>query len=229
MPFGVTSSMRVGAQVDERDVVAVERLEVARRRAPAACSRAGSRAARAPRPISGSFTVRRTISRNSSTAISLASRSFAVSVQIRQRAEAELLERRLALLGGALEDLPVVGGERRITAPVVPAVPLKDSYCSSTQLPVSALIAACSSSVSGLFCDGHVNAAVRWNTVRCSATLASSGIACTPDEPVPTMPMRLPSSSTPSSGHRLVCTIVPSNESIPGSPGGSAPTARRWP
>ena len=71
----------------------------------------------------------------------------------------------------------------------------------------------------GRFCDGQVNMAVRWNTVRCSATLASSGIDCTPEEPVPTMPMRLPSSSTPSSGHRLVCTMVPANESMPGQSG----------
>ena len=33
------------------------------------------------------------------------------------------------------------------------------------------------------------------------------------------MPMRLPSSSTPSSGHKLVCTMVPAKVSIPGHDG----------
>ena len=73
--------------------------------------------------------------------------------------------------------------------------------------------------VSGRFCDGQVKAAVRWNTVRWPATLASSGMAWTPDEPLPTMPMRRPSSSTPSSGQRLVCTISPAKVSRPGQSG----------
>ena len=110
-------------------------------------------------------------------------------------------------------------GKAKITAPVVPAVPLNDAYCSWRSSRYLAFTADWSSSVSGWFRDGHVNAAVRWNTVRCRATLASSGIACTPDEPVPTMPMRLPSSSTGSSGHKLVCTILPSNRSMPGHDG----------
>ena len=33
---------------------------------------------------------------------------------------------------------------------------------------------------------------VRWNTVTCAALRAISGIACTPDEPVPMTPTRLP-------------------------------------
>ena len=37
---------------------------------------------------------------------------------------------------------------------------------------------------------------VRWNTYRCPATLASSGIAWTAVAPVPMMPIRLPSRST---------------------------------
>ena len=57
--------------------------------------------------------------------------------------------------------------------------------------------------------------AVRWNTYRCSACLAISGVDCTPDEPVPISPTRSPVKSTSSRGHRLVWRMRPSNDSRP--------------
>ena len=51
---------------------------------------------------------------------------------------------------------------------------------------------------------GHAERRVRWNTVRCLACCAISGIAWTPVAPVPMTPTRLAVKSTPSCGHWLV-------------------------
>jgi len=56
----------------------------------------------------------------------------------------------------------------------------------------------------GPLCAGMEKAAVRWNTVRCSACSAITGTDWMPDEPVPTSPTVLPVKSTPSLGQRLV-------------------------
>jgi len=61
--------------------------------------------------------------------------------------------------------------------------------------------------------------AVRWKTVRCSATCATIGVICIPDEPVPMMPTRLPVSSTPSRGQTALCTMRPVKRCCPGSTG----------
>ena len=45
---------------------------------------------------------------------------------------------------------------------------------------------------------------VRWNTNRCAAWRAISGIDWTADEPVPITPTRRPVKSTPSCGQRPV-------------------------
>ena len=103
--------------------------------------------------------MRRTISRNSSTAISLASRSDAVSLQIRHALKpcSSIAASRSSGVLSRMRRSPV--GKAKITAPVVPAVPLNDAYCSSRSSRYRALIAACWSSVSGWLRDGHVNAA----------------------------------------------------------------------
>ena len=51
---------------------------------------------------------------------------------------------------------------------------------------------------------GKEYCAVRWNTVRCAASLAISGIDWIPEEPVPITATRLPSKDTGSCGQRPV-------------------------
>jgi hypothetical protein len=60
-----------------------------------------------------------------------------------------------------------------------------------------------------------VNCAVRWNTVRCAACLAITGIDWMPDAPVPMMPTRLPVKSTGSCGQAAVCRVTPRKLSAP--------------
>ena len=48
---------------------------------------------------------------------------------------------------------------------------------------------------------GVVKVAVRWNTVRCAACAAMSGMAWMPDEPVPMTATRFPVKSISSCGH----------------------------
>ena len=61
-----------------------------------------------------------------------------------------------------------------------------------------------SSSVSGRLRAGRANWGVRWNTVRCLAVLAISGMACMPEEPVPITATFFPSKDTGSWGQRPV-------------------------
>ena len=76
---------------------------------------------------------------------------------------------------------------------------------------------------------GTVYCGVRWNTVRWPACLAITGIDCTPLEPVPMTPTRLPVKSTPSWGHAPVWYQSPSNESQPGDVRDLArSTGSRW-
>ena len=63
---------------------------------------------------------------------------------------------------------------------------------------------------------GTVYCGVRWKTVRWPACLAITGIDCTPLEPVPMTPTRLPVKSTPSWGQAPVWYQSPWNESRPG-------------
>jgi len=57
--------------------------------------------------------------------------------------------------------------------------------------------------------------AVRWNTVRCAASLATTGMTWMPVDPVPMMPTRWPAKSTPSLGHFEVWYHCPPNDSAP--------------
>ena len=57
--------------------------------------------------------------------------------------------------------------------------------------------------------------------MRCSACWATTGISCTPVEPVPMTPTRLPLRSTSSLGQRLVNSEVPAKVSIPAMSGSS--------
>ena len=71
---------------------------------------------------------------------------------------------------------------------------------------------------------------MRWNTVRCAACSAISGIDWIADDPVPITATRRPVKSTPSWGQRLVKYVGPANVSRPGMSGrfgcDSTPTAR---
>ena len=107
-----------------------------------------------------------------------------------RRVEAEpadgvaLLELALALLGGRVPDallarVPRIAGRGRARHAAVDA----------RSAPCARLIASASS---GAFQAGTLKFAVRWNTVRCAASAAMIGIACTAEEPVPITPTRLP-------------------------------------
>ena len=65
---------------------------------------------------------------------------------------------------------------------------------------------------------GVTQIGVRWNTVRCAARPASSGISWTAVAPVPMIATRLLSRSALSS-HRAVWTTVPAKSSTPGMSG----------
>ena len=64
-----------------------------------------------------------------------------------------------------------------------------------------------------------VNWAVRWNTVRCPACSAITGMAWMPDAPVPITPTRWPVKSTGSCGQLPVCSDRPAKLSAPGNTG----------
>ena len=64
-----------------------------------------------------------------------------------------------------------------------------------------------------------VNWAVRWNTVRCPACSAITGMAWIADAPVPMTPTRSPDRSTGSCGQSPVCRERPAKLSAPGNAG----------
>ena len=61
--------------------------------------------------------------------------------------------------------------------------------------------------------------AVRWNTVNWRACRAISGMACTPDEPVPSTATRWPLKSTAACGQRAAWCTGPANVARPGRSG----------
>ena len=96
-----------------------------------------------------------------------------------------------------------------------PAIPNGVSYAAARRSVYSALWRASISRSIGPLRAGKLKLAVRWNTCRCFACLATIGIICTPDDPVPIAPTRRPVKSTPSCGQRPVWYHLPLNRSMP--------------
>ena len=83
----------------------------------------------------------------------------------------------------------------------------------------SARSCACSSAVIGRLLSGVHQLAVRWYTVSDAASSATTGMICTPLEPVPMTATRLPAKSTGVAGQRPVWCCSPPKSSRPATSG----------